>query len=247
MDTSVVLRLWRHRVPGTHGNHTPTGQTGSMRVLVVEDDETLAELIADGLREQHHVVDVVHDGASAIERVGLIGPDVVVLDRDLPVVHGDDVCRSLIRSGSEARVLMLTAAGSVDSRVEGLGLGADDYLAKPFAFAELIARVAALGRRATARRSAILNRADLTVDIGRHEVRRGDRFIHLSRKEFGVLEELLRADGELVSAERLLDRVWDEHADPFTTAVRTTMKTLRQKLGHPDPIATVVGRGYRLS
>ncbi|WP_433616508.1 response regulator transcription factor [Dactylosporangium sp. CA-139114] len=218
-----------------------------MRVLVVEDDLTLAELIADGLREQDHIVDVLHDGASAIERAALIGPDVVVLDRDLPVVHGDEVCRALVRNSSEARVLMLTAAASVDSRVEGLGLGADDYLVKPFAFAELVARVAALGRRAPTRRPTLLRHADLTVDIGRHEVRRGDRYIHLSRKEFGVLEQLMRAQGEIVSAEQLLDRVWDEHADPFTTTIRTTVKTLRQKLGPPDPITTVVGRGYRLS
>jgi DNA-binding response OmpR family regulator len=218
-----------------------------MRVLLVEDDHTLAELVADGLREQDHVVDVVHDGAAAIERAALIGPDVVVLDRDLPVVHGDEVCRALVRTGSLARVLMLTAADSVASRVDGLALGADDYLVKPFAFAELVARVEALGRRAVQRRPTLLCHADLTMDVGRHEVRRGDRYIHLSRKEFGVLEELLRAGGELLSAERLLDRVWDEHADPFTTAVRTTVKTLRYKLGPPDPITTVVGRGYRLS
>jgi DNA-binding response OmpR family regulator len=218
-----------------------------MRVLLVEDDHTLAELVADGLREQDHVVDVVHDGAAAIERAKLIGPDVVVLDRDLPVVHGDDVCRALIRAGCPARVLMLTAADSVTSRVEGLALGADDYLVKPFAFAELVARVEALGRRAEQRLPTLLRHADLTLDAGRHDVRRQNRSIHLTRKEFGVLEELLRADGELVSAERLLDRVWDEHADPFTTAVRTTVKTLRQKLGPPDPITTVIGRGYRLS
>jgi DNA-binding response OmpR family regulator len=218
-----------------------------MRVLVVEDDETLAELIADGLREHDHVVDVAHDGATAIDRAAQIGPDVIVLDRDVPVVHGDDVCRALVRAGSAARVLMVTAAAAVDSRVEGLSLGADDYLPKPFAFTELIARVAALGRRVEPRRPTVLRWADLVVDVDRHEVRRGDRHVHLGRKEFGVLEELLRADGQLVSAERLLDRVWDEHTDPFTTAVRTTMKTLRQKLGAPDLIATVVGRGYRLS
>jgi DNA-binding response OmpR family regulator len=217
-----------------------------MRVLVVEDDEVLAELLAEGLREQGLVVDVTHDGASAIERVAQISPDVVVLDRDLPVVHGDDVCRALVRSGSPARVLMLTAAGSVDSRVEGLTLGADDYLPKPFAFTELVARVVALGRRTPGRLPTVLFRADITMDVGRHEVRRGSRFVQLTRKEFGVLEELLRAEGELVSAERLLDRVWDENADPFTTAVRTTLKTLRQKLGDPDPITTVIGRGYRL-
>jgi DNA-binding response OmpR family regulator len=217
-----------------------------MRVLVVEDDEVLAGLIADGLRDQGMVVDVSHDGADAISRATLTEPDVLVLDRDLPILHGDDVCRALARAGAPSRVLMLTASGSLDSRVEGLFLGADDYLAKPFAFTELVARVVALGRRAPVRAPTTLRWADITVDVGRHEVRRGERFIQLTRKEFGVLVELLRADGELVSAERLLDRVWDEHADPFTTAVRTTVKNLRQKLGEPDQIMTVVGRGYRL-
>jgi DNA-binding response OmpR family regulator len=217
-----------------------------LRILVVEDDPVLADLVADGLREHDMIVDVVHDGAAAVNRATDITPDVVVLDRDLPVLHGDDVTRALIRHGSPARVLMLTAAASLDSRVEGLHLGADDYLAKPFAFAELIARVTALGRRAPGRVAAVLHRGDLHVDVGRHEVRRGDRAVALTRKEFGVLTELLRADGDLVSAEHLLNRVWDEHADPFTTAVRTTVKTLRQKLGDPDPIVTVVGRGYRL-
>jgi DNA-binding response OmpR family regulator len=217
-----------------------------LRVLVVEDDPVLADLIADGLREHDMVVDVVLDGAAAVARATALAPDVVVLDRDLPVLHGDDVTRALIRAGSPSRILMLTAAASLDSRVEGLHLGADDYLPKPFAFAELIARVTALGRRAPARIATVLHHGDLTVDVGRHEVRRAGRPITLTRKEFGVLTELLRADGEVVSAERLLDRVWDEHADPFTTAVRTTLKTLRQKLGDPDPIATVVGRGYRV-
>ena len=217
-----------------------------MRVLVVEDDEVLADLIAEGLREQDLIVDVVGDGAAAIDRVAQIDPDVVVLDRDLPLVHGDEVCRALAGSGAAARVLMLTAAGSVESRVVGLTLGADDYLAKPFAFTELVARVMALGRRAPVRLPTVYHRSDLTVDLNRREVRRAGRFIRLTRKEFGVLVELLRAEGELVSAERLLDRVWDEHADPFTTAVRTTLKTLRQKLGKPDLIHTVVGSGYRL-
>ncbi|MER7006132.1 response regulator transcription factor [Dactylosporangium sp. NPDC000555] len=218
-----------------------------MRLSEIADGDTvLAQLIADGLREHDMVVDVVHDGAAAVSRATDVAPDVVVLDRDLPVLHGDDVTRALIRLGSPARILMLTAAASLDSRVEGLHLGADDYLAKPFAFAELIARVTALGRRAPGRIATVLHRGDINVDVGRHEVRRGDRAITLTRKEFGVLTELLRANGELVSAEHLLNRVWDEHTDPFTTAVRTTVKTLRQKLGDPDPIATIVGRGYRL-
>jgi DNA-binding response OmpR family regulator len=189
---------------------------------------------------------VVHDGASAVDRASQIRPDVVVLDRDLPILHGDVVCRALIRAGSPARVLMLTASGSVDSRVEGLTLGADDYLTKPFAFAELVARVTALARRTPLRRPTLIHRGELSMDVGRHEVRRGDRAVQLTRKEFGVLEELMSAQGELVTAEQLLDRVWDEHADPFTTAVRTTLKNLRQKLGEPDLITTVVGRGYRL-
>ncbi|GAB7050658.1 response regulator transcription factor [Catenuloplanes indicus] len=217
-----------------------------MRVLVVEDDEALADVIADGLREHDLVVDVAHDGAEALERARQIGPDVIVLDRDLPFLHGDEVCRALVRSGSPARVLMLTAAGAVESRVEGLMLGADDYLPKPFAFIELVARVTALGRRTPPRRPTVLRRGGITLDVGRHEVRRGDRPVQLTRKEFGVLTALLRAEGEVVSAERLLDTVWDEHADPFTGAVRTTVKTLRQKLGDPDPIVTVIGRGYRI-
>ena len=213
---------------------------------MVEDDEVLAALIADGLREQGMVVDTAHDGVEALNRAASIGPDVIVLDRDLPVLHGDEVCRALAQRGSPARILMLTAAGSVDSRVEGLMLGADDYLAKPFAYTEFVARVHALGRRSAPRHPTVLSRGDITIDVGRHEVRRADRFVTLTRKEFGVLIELVRAGGELVSAERLLDRVWDEHADPFTTAVRTTIKTLRRKLGEPDPIVTVVGRGYRM-
>ncbi|MFD0584986.1 response regulator transcription factor [Dactylosporangium darangshiense] len=217
-----------------------------MRVLVVEDDVVLAGLIAGGLGEHDMIVDVVHDGAAALRRAAQIRPDVVVLDRDLPVLHGDEVTRALVRAGSPARVLMLTAAASVDSRVEGLRLGADDYLPKPFAFAELIARVAALGRREPARVPTLLRRGDLQVDVDRHEVYRGGEVIVLTRKEFALLAQLMRADGGLVSAEQLLERVWDEHADPFTTAVRTTVKTLRRKLGPPDPIITVIGRGYRM-
>ena len=218
-----------------------------LRILVVEDDTVLADLIAEGLREHDMVVDVVHDGAAAVTRAVEIAPDVVVLDRDLPLLHGDDVTRALIRSGSPARILMLTAAASLDHRVEGLQLGADEYLAKPFAFRELVARVTALGRRAPNRLPTVLAHGDLRVDVGRHEVRRAGRPVARTRKEFGLLTELLRADGEIVSAEDLLNRVWDVNADPFTTAVRTTVKTLRHKLGTPDPIVTVVGRGYRLA
>ncbi|BCB74655.1 response regulator transcription factor [Phytohabitans flavus] len=217
-----------------------------LRVLVVEDDTILAELIAAGIRENGMVVDVVNDGVAAVSRAAEVLPDVIVLDRDLPLLHGDDVTRALIRQQCPARILMLTAAASLDNRVEGLMLGADDYLPKPFAFTELIARVTALGRRAPDRVPTVLRRGDLHVDVGRHQVQRGGRAITLTRKEFGVLTELMRAEGEVLSAEHLLTRVWDEHTDPFTTAVRTTLKTLRQKLGTPDPIQTVVGRGYRL-
>jgi len=217
-----------------------------MRVLVVEDDRELAGLIAEGLRDQAMVVDVAYDGVEAVTRVEHTPYDVVVLDRDLPLLHGDAVCQALVRAERLTRVLMLTAAASVEERVDGLMLGADDYLGKPFAFAELVARVIALGRRRGTRAPTVLRRGDLVVDVGRHQVRRGDRFVHLTRREFAVLVELLRADGQLVSAEELLDRVWDEHADPFSTAPRTTIKNLRAKLGPPEVIVTVTGRGYRV-
>jgi DNA-binding response OmpR family regulator len=217
-----------------------------IRVLVVEDDPALAELLLSGLRDQGMVVDAARDGAEALIKTETVRYDVVVLDRDLPVVHGDEVCRALVRTNSPSGVLMLTAADGVDNRVEGLLLGADDYLPKPFAFSELVARIIALSRRGAPRVPSVLRRGDIVVDGGRHEVRRGHRMIHLTRKEFGVLAELMRAEGQLVSAEQLLDRVWDENTDPFTNAVRTTMKNLRAKLGKPDPIVTVVGRGYRL-
>jgi DNA-binding response OmpR family regulator len=219
---------------------------GTMRVLVVEDDVDLAELIAAGLRDQHFVVDIAGDGARAVEKALTAPYDVVVLDRDLPVLHGDDVCRALHRSGSPARILMLTASGAVDDRVDGLLIGADDYLSKPFAFVELVARLVALGRRAAVPASGVLSWGDIRLDRARHEVSRAGRFIRLTRKEFGVLAELLRRDGGLCSAEELLDRVWDENADPFTNAVRTVIKNLRHKLGEPDAIETVIGCGYRL-
>jgi DNA-binding response OmpR family regulator len=217
-----------------------------MRVLVVEDDVDLAELIATGLRDQRFVVDVAHDGAAAVEKASTTPYDVIVLDRDLPVMHGDDVCRALHRSASLARILMLTASGAVDDRVEGLLAGADDYLPKPFAFVELVARLRALNRRVAAPASTLLARGDIRLDTARHEVTRAGRFVRLTRKEFGVLEELLRHDGGVCSAEELLGRVWDEQADPFTNAVRTVMKNLRHKLGEPEAIETVIGRGYRL-
>jgi DNA-binding response OmpR family regulator len=217
-----------------------------MRVLVVEDERVLAELIAAGLRERNMVVDVTHDGVDALSKIELVRYDVIVLDRDLPRLHGDAVCEAVVRRQEPARVLMLTAAASVDERVDGLTRGADDYLGKPFAFTELVARIVALGRRSAPRAATLLRRGDMVVDVDRHEARRAGSFLQLTRKELGVLVELLRADGELVSAEQLLDRVWDENADPFSTAPRTTIKNLRAKLGPPDPIVTVTGRGYRI-
>lgn len=217
-----------------------------MRVLVVEDEELIAEAVATGLRRQAMAVDVALDGHAALERVGVHGYDVVVLDRDLPGVHGDDVCREVVAQGDGARVLMLTAAGGLSDRVRGLDLGADDYLAKPFAFVELAARVRALGRRARPAAPPVLRRGDLEVDPARCLVRRGGEPVALGRKELGVLVELLRADGAAVSAEQLLEKVWDEHTDPFTTVVRVTMRQLRLKLGEPQPIETVTGVGYRI-
>jgi DNA-binding response OmpR family regulator len=170
--------------------------------------------------------------------------DVVVLDRDLPVLHGDAVCRRLAERGT-SRILMLTAADAVDDRVAGLALGADDYLGKPFAFAELVAREQALARRAGAARPPVLRGADVVLDPARRTVERGGRLLHLTPKEFGVLEQVLAAGGAVVSAETLLDKVWDEHADPFTNAVRITVGTLRRKLGEPPVIETVTGAGYR--
>lgn len=216
-----------------------------MRVLVVEDEQLLADAIAEGLRREFLAVDVAYDGDAALERIGVNDYDVVVLDRDLPHVHGDDVCRAVVDAGATARVLMLTAASGIRDRVDGLGIGADDYLGKPFAFAELVARVRALGRRARPAAPPVLTRAGVRLDPARREVRRDDRPVALSRKEFGVLEELLRADGAVVSAEHLLEKVWDENIDPFTNVVRVTMMTLRRKLGEPGLIDTVPGSGYR--
>jgi DNA-binding response OmpR family regulator len=217
-----------------------------MRVLVVEDQAELADDIADGLRDQGIGADVAYDGSAGIEKALLNSYDVVVLDRDLPRVHGDAVCALLAGSPAPARILMLTAAGAVSDRVDGLNLGADDYLGKPFAFEELVARVRALARRSPAAAPVIV-RGDLVVDRGRRRVSRAGRPISLTRKELGVLEELLVADGAVVSAEDLLERVWDENADPFTRTVTVTIARLRRKLGEPDLIETVIGSGYRLA
>ncbi|MEY9964541.1 DNA-binding response OmpR family regulator [Streptacidiphilus sp. MAP12-16] len=217
-----------------------------MRVLVVEDEQLLADAVATGLRREAMAVDVVYDGQAALDRVAVNDYDVVVLDRDLPLVHGDDVCRKIVEEGLSTRVLMLTAAGDISDRVEGLELGADDYLPKPFAFSELVARVRALGRRATTPLPPILERAGITLDPGRREVLRDGKPIALAPKEFAVLEVLMRSGGGVVSAEQLLEKAWDEHTDPFTNVVRVTVMTLRRKLGEPPVIITVPGSGYRI-
>jgi DNA-binding response OmpR family regulator len=216
-----------------------------MRVLVVEDQAELADDIADGLRDQGIGADVAYDGAGGIEKALINFYDVVILDRDLPTVHGDAVCAMLAGSGSAVRILMLTAAAAVGDRVQGLNLGADDYLGKPFAFEELVARVRALARRAPAG-APVITRGDIVFDRARRRASRAGRPLSLTRKEMGVLEELLVADGGVVSTEELLERVWDENADPFTRTVTVTVSRLRRKLGEPDPIDTVVGSGYRL-
>ncbi|GIG85094.1 response regulator transcription factor [Plantactinospora endophytica] len=217
-----------------------------MRVLVVEDEKLLADAVAEWLRREAFAVDVVYDGDAALERLGVNDYDVVVLDRDLPVVHGDDVCRAIMEGGAETRVLMLTAAAAVRDRVAGLALGADDYLIKPFALVELSARVHALIRRARPATPPKLARAGLVVDPARHEVYRDGRYVALSRKEFAVLSELMRAGGAVVSAEELLERAWDEHIDPFTNVVRVTVMKLRRKLGDPQIVETVPGVGYQI-
>jgi DNA-binding response OmpR family regulator len=217
-----------------------------MRVLLVEDHEELAETVADVLRSDGMAVDVTFDGQVALERAGVNRYDVIVLDRDLPGVHGDEVCRRLVSEGTESRVLMLTAAGSVEDRVDGLELGADDYLPKPFAFTELIARIRALSRRSGPPLPAILACGDLRLDPSRRIVIRNGRRLALSPKEFAVLEHLMAAGGRMVSAEELLERVWDEAADPFTATVKVTMGRLRAKLGEPALIETVREGGYRI-
>jgi DNA-binding response OmpR family regulator len=219
-----------------------------VRVLVVEDEVQLADAVARGLRREGMAVDVAHDGELGLEKAMMTRYDVLVLDRDLPGRSGDEICRRLADEGSLTRVLMLTAAGGVADRVAGLELGADDYLAKPFAWPELVARVRALGRRATPAAPPVLRGAGgIELDPARRTATRSGVDLELTRKEFGVLEQLLRAGGAVVSSEELLERVWDEHADPFTTTVRVTVMTLRKKLGDPAVVETVVGSGYRLA
>ncbi len=219
----------------------------TLRVLIAEDDSELAEVLATGLRRENMAVDIALTGDAAEEKLTATDYDVLVLDRDLPGTHGDDVCRQVVASGIATRILMLTAAGSVGDRVAGLTLGADDYLAKPFAFAELVARIRALARRAHAALPPLLAYADLLLDPSRLIAERSGQRLRLTPKEFSVLEVLLGARGGVVTTEQLLERVWDENADPFTNTVRTTMMRLRQKLGQPALIRTVPGRGYQMA
>jgi DNA-binding response OmpR family regulator len=217
-----------------------------MRVLVAEDEPVLAAFIAEGLRQQAMAVDIAHDGLTAVQKLAADEYDVVVLDRDLPGKHGDDVCREIVDEGLRARILMLTAMGDVRERVAGLRLGADDYLAKPFDFDELVARIDALGRRARPAAPPVMRHGDIELNTALRQVLQGGRYVSLSVKEFGVLHALMAADGAVVSAEELLTGVWDENADPFTNAVRITMSRLRAKLADPQVIETVAGVGYRL-
>ena len=217
-----------------------------MRVLVIEDDEELAETVAAGLRTARIAVDVALDGVAGLRRARLNDYDVVLLDRDLPGMHGDEVCSALVSDDSRSRVLMLTAAASTADLIEGLGLGADDYLAKPFDFGELVARVVALSRRAQPSVAPQMRRGDVIVDTAERRASRGGRTLQLTPKEFGILELLLASGGRCVSAEELLARVWDEQADPFTNAVKVTISRLRAKLGEPPVIETVARYGYRI-
>jgi DNA-binding response OmpR family regulator len=217
-----------------------------MRILIAEDERRLAGAIARGLRREGMAVDITHDGASALMKARVFPYDVVVLDRDLPELHGDEVCRRLSGDERETKVLMLTAADGLDDVVDGLTLGADDYLPKPFEWKELVARIRALARRAGRARPAVLRRGDLELDPARRSVTRAGADVDLTPKEFGVLEALMSADGAAVSAEDLLQQVWDENADPFTNTVRMTVMTLRRKLGEPAVLETVMGAGYRV-
>jgi DNA-binding response OmpR family regulator len=215
-------------------------------VLLIEDDQEMAETIAGGLRRARMAVDLAFDGSDGLVRSLVNEYDVIVLDRDLPGLHGDEVCARLVADGSRSRVLMLTAAASSDDLVEGLGLGADDYLAKPFDFPVLVARIGALARRAQPALPPVLRHGDLVVDSARRRAFRGERELELAPKEFGVLELLLSSQGRCVSADELLARVWDEAADPFTHTVKITVSRLRAKLGDPPVIETIARAGYRI-
>ncbi|HWE31912.1 MAG TPA: response regulator transcription factor [Solirubrobacteraceae bacterium] len=218
-----------------------------MRVLVVEDERRLADAIARGLRREGMAVDLAPDGTDAVFKARIVRYDVLVLDRDLPGVHGDEVCRTVRGERPETGILMLTAAGTLEDVIEGLALGADDYLSKPFRFAELVARIHALARRATPSRPPVLQHRDIELDPARRTLTRAGSKIDLARKEFAVLEVLMGSEGATVSAEELLERVWDEQTDPFTNVVRMTIMTLRRKLGEPVAIETVIGVGYRMA
>jgi DNA-binding response OmpR family regulator len=218
-----------------------------MRVLVAEDERRLADAIARGLRREGMAVDLAPDGSDALVKARIVRYDVLVLDRDLPGIHGDEVCRAVRGERPETGILMLTAAGTLEDVIEGLSLGADDYLAKPFRFAELVARIHALARRSSPSRPPVLRHGDLELDPARRALSRDGSPIELARKEFAVLETLMDAEGATVSAEELLERVWDEHTDPFTNVVRMTIMTLRRKLGEPPVVETVIGVGYRMA
>jgi two-component system response regulator VanR len=217
-----------------------------MRVLVAEDEPRIAGAVARGLRREGMAVDLAGDGASALYKARVAPYDVVVLDRDLPVMHGDDVCRTLAAEQPETKVLMLTAARSTDDLVAGLSLGADDYLPKPFRFAELVARLRALARRSGAARPAVLQAADVVLDPASHTATRAGRDLDITQKEFAVLEVLLAAQGAVVAPEELVEKAWDEQLDPLSNTVRMTVMTLRRKLGDPPLVATVRGSGYRV-
>ncbi|HET8582056.1 MAG TPA: response regulator transcription factor [Jatrophihabitans sp.] len=216
-----------------------------MRVLLADDERLLADTVAEGLRKLAMAVDVCYDGAAALERLGVNSYDVAVLDRDMPRASGDEVCRRIVDDRLGTRILILTAAGGIRDRVDGLGLGADDYLTKPFAFAELVARIQALARRPPVGAPPVLDHSGVVLDIPRHRAFREGLLLDLTPKEFAVLSVLMHAAGEVVSAEELLEKAWDEHADPFTNAVRVAVMTLRKKLGDPPIVHTVPRVGYR--
>jgi DNA-binding response OmpR family regulator len=216
-----------------------------VRVLLADDERLLADTVADGLRKLAMAVDVCYDGEAALERLSVNRYDVAVLDRDMPGRSGDEVCRWMVQAALGTRILILTAAAGIRDRVDGLGLGADDYLTKPFAFAELVARVQALARRPQAALAPVLEAAGVVLDVPRHRAFRDGRLLDLSPKEFAVLSVLMRSAGRVVSAEELLEQAWDEHADPFTNAVRVAVMTLRRKLGAPPVVSTVPRVGYR--
>jgi DNA-binding response OmpR family regulator len=234
------MSAWREQTTGCRD------RGATVRVLVIEDDREMAEAVAVGLRRAQMAVDVAFDGQSGLEHAVVNDYDVIVLDRDLPLVHGDEVCAQLVDRGCRSRLLMLTAAATTEDLVCGLGLGADDYLPKPFEFPVLVARIGALARRVQPAIPPVLRRDDLVVDTAKRCAQRGERRLDLAPKEFGVLELLLASQGRIVSAEELLERVWDEAADPFTTAVKITISRLRAKLGDPPIIETVARAGYRI-